>query len=70
MSETLQNDQDERVDNMLAKNLQACDFALFRRNLGSLALLDQLNVKHAPADFFSIVKNLLYDLRTICQQEL
>jgi hypothetical protein len=29
-----------------------------------------LNVKHAPADFFSIVKNLLYDLRTICQQEL
>ncbi|KAI8885357.1 hypothetical protein K501DRAFT_180104, partial [Backusella circina FSU 941] len=70
VSETLQNDQDERVDTMLAKNLQARDFALFRRNLGSLALLDQLNVKHTPVDFFSIVKNLLYDLRTICQQEL
>lgn len=70
VSETLQNDQDDRVDKMLAENLQARDFNLFTRNLESLALLDRLNVKYTPIDFFSITKSLLKDLKAICNQEL
>lgn len=69
VSETLQNDQDDRVDKMLAANLQARDFNLFTRNLESLALLDRLNVKYTPVDFFSITKSLLKDLKAICNQE-
>jgi hypothetical protein len=70
VSDTLQNDQDDRVDKMLAENLQSQNFDLFTRNLKSLALLDQLNVKYTPVDFFSITKNLLNDLKTICRQEM
>ncbi|KAI9477999.1 MAG: mediator of RNA polymerase II transcription subunit 1-domain-containing protein [Benjaminiella poitrasii] len=70
VSETLQNDKDERVDAMLTENLQNHQFELFKRNLGSLALLDQLNVKYNPTDFFLITKNLFNDLTTICQQEV
>ncbi|KAI8994632.1 mediator of RNA polymerase II transcription subunit 1-domain-containing protein [Pilobolus umbonatus] len=70
VSETLENDQDDRVDLMLAKNLQTRNFDLFKRNLGSLALMDQLNVKYAPTDFFQITKNLLDDLRSICELEM
>lgn len=69
-SETLKDEQDDRVDKMLAENLQSRNFDLFTRNLKSLALLDQLNVKYSPANFFSILKNLLNDLRTICRQEM
>jgi hypothetical protein len=70
VSDTLQNDQDDRVDKMLAENLQSRNFDLFTRNLKSLALLDQLNVKYTPVDFFSITKTLLNDLKTICKQEM
>lgn len=70
VSDTLQNDQDDRVDLMLTENLQNRQFELFKRNLGSLALLDKLNVKYTPVDFFSIVKHLLTDLRTICDEEM
>ncbi|CAO3631407.1 unnamed protein product [Mucor fragilis] len=70
VSDTLQNDQDDRVDLMLTENLQNRQFELFKRNLGSLALLDKLNVKYTPVDFFSIVKHLLTDLRTICDEEI
>jgi hypothetical protein len=70
VSDTLQNDQDDRVDLMLTENLQNRQFELFKRNLGSLALLDQLNVKYNPVDFFSIIKNLLNDLKTICNKEM
>lgn len=69
-SETLKDEQDDRVDKMLAENLQSRNFDLFTRNLKSLALLDQLNVKYSPVNFFSILKNLLNDLRTICRQEM
>lgn len=70
VSDTMQNDQDDRVDLMLTENLQNRQFELFKRNLGSLALLDKLNVKYNPVDFFSIVKHLLADLRTICNEEM
>ncbi|KAG1077826.1 hypothetical protein G6F42_024594 [Rhizopus arrhizus] len=70
VSDTMQNDQDDRVDLMLTENLQNRQFELFKRNLGSLALLDKLNVKYNPVDFFSIVKHLLTDLRTICNEEI
>lgn len=70
VSDALQNDQDDRVDKMLAENLQSHNFDLFTRNLKSLALLDQLNVKYTPVDFFSITKCLLKDLRNICEQEM
>ncbi|KAI8641571.1 mediator of RNA polymerase II transcription subunit 1-domain-containing protein, partial [Parasitella parasitica] len=70
VSDTLQNDQDDRVDLMLTENLQTRQFELFKRNLGSLASLDQLNVKYSPVDFFSIIKNLLSDLRTIYDEEI
>lgn len=70
VSDTLQNDQDDRVDTMLAENLQSRNFDLFTRNLQSLALLDQLNVKYTPVDFFSITKTLLNDLKIICQKEV
>ncbi|GAA5794946.1 hypothetical protein HPULCUR_000296 [Helicostylum pulchrum] len=69
VSETLQNGQDDRVDNMLAENLQSRNFDLFTRNLKSLALLDQLNVKYESVNFFSITKELLNDLKDICRQE-
>ena len=70
VSDTLQNDQDDRVDLMLTENLQNRQFELFKRNLGSLALLDQLNVKYNPVDFFSVINNLLNDLKTICNEEM
>ncbi|KAI9365745.1 hypothetical protein BD770DRAFT_312536 [Pilaira anomala] len=70
VSDTLQNDQDDRVDKMLAENLQSRNFDLFTRNLKSLALLDQLNVKYESVDFFSITKGLLTDLKDICRQEI
>lgn len=70
VSDTLQNDQDDRVDKMLAENLQSRNFDLFTRNLQSLALLDQLNVKYSFVDFFHITKSLLNDLKTICQREM
>ncbi|KAI7899121.1 uncharacterized protein BX663DRAFT_488644 [Cokeromyces recurvatus] len=70
VSEGLQNDKDDRVDAMLAENLQKRQFELFKRNLGSLALLDQLNVKYNPTDFFLITKNLFNDFVTIYQQEI
>ncbi|GAN00585.1 hypothetical protein MAM1_0001c00007 [Mucor ambiguus] len=70
VSDTMQNDQDDRVDLMLTENLQNRQFELFKRNLGSLALLDKLNVKYNPVDFFSIVKHFLTDLRTICTEEI
>ncbi|KAL0093672.1 hypothetical protein F4703DRAFT_1830656 [Phycomyces blakesleeanus] len=70
VSEALQNDQDERVDNMLAENLQLKSLSLFKRNLGTLALLDRLNVKYAPTDFFLITKWLLADLKAIYSQEV
>ncbi|KAG1471318.1 hypothetical protein G6F56_002198 [Rhizopus delemar] len=69
VSETMQNDQDDRVDNILTENLQSRNFDLFKRNLWSLALLDQLNIKYKPLDFFSITKNLLQDLKEICLNE-
>jgi hypothetical protein len=55
---------------MLAEHLRNHQVDLFKRNLGSLALLDRLNVKHDPIDFFLIIKNLLSDLQTICKQEM
>lgn len=55
---------------MLADNLQHEEFDLFKRNLSSLALLDQLNVKYNPIDFFSVTKHLLSDLQSICRQEM
>lgn len=70
VSDTLQNDQDDRVDKMLAENLQSRNFDLFTRNLKSLALLDQLNIKYPFVNFFSITKSLLHDLKTICQREM
>ncbi|KAG2207159.1 hypothetical protein INT47_012212 [Mucor saturninus] len=70
VSDTLQNDQDDRVDKMLAENLQSRNFDLFTRNLKSLALLDQLNIKYPFVNFFSITKSLLHDLKTICQREI
>lgn len=55
---------------MLAENLQSRNFDLFTRNLKSLALLDQLNVKYESVDFFSVTKGLLKDLKEICRQEM
>ncbi|CAO3668612.1 unnamed protein product [Rhizopus stolonifer] len=60
---------DDRVDNILTENLQSRNFDLFKRNLWSLALLDQLNIKYKPLDFFSITKNLLQDLKETCLNE-
>ncbi|CEG66098.1 hypothetical protein RMATCC62417_02741 [Rhizopus microsporus] len=70
VSESMQAEEGDRVDRILKENLQSCNFELFKRNLQSLALLDQLNVKHKPMDFFSIINNLLKDLKTICSNEL
>ncbi|CEJ01252.1 hypothetical protein RMCBS344292_15286 [Rhizopus microsporus] len=70
VSESMQAEEGDRVDRILKENLQSCNFELFERNLQSLALLDQLNVKHKPMDFFSIINNLLKDLKTICSNEL
>ncbi|KAI8062836.1 uncharacterized protein B0P05DRAFT_574427 [Gilbertella persicaria] len=70
VSETLQNDQDDRVDTMFAESLQSRQYDLFKRNLASLALLDQLNVKYSSVDFFLIMKNLFHDLKTIYSQEI
>ncbi|KAI9012077.1 hypothetical protein CLU79DRAFT_771211 [Phycomyces nitens] len=70
VSEALQNDQDERVDRMLAQNLRLKSLDLFKHNLGTLALLDRLNVKYAPTDFFLIIKWLLGDLKSIYSQEV
>ncbi|KAI9320735.1 mediator of RNA polymerase II transcription subunit 1-domain-containing protein [Dichotomocladium elegans] len=70
VSEELQEDQDDRVDQLLARNLHAQDYDLFKRNLEALALLDQLNVKHTPTDFFLITRGLLADLKSIFNQEL
>lgn len=67
--EHLQNDHDENLDLLLAKDLQAHNFDGFKVNLGTLALLDRLNVEHTPTDFFTIVRNLYSDLRTTCNQE-
>ncbi|KAF7731884.1 hypothetical protein EC973_007715 [Apophysomyces ossiformis] len=69
VSDALQHDHDERIDRMLAQNLQSRDFELFQRNLGTLALLDRLNVKYAPVDFFLIVKGLLADMKLVFNQE-
>ncbi|KAG1057383.1 hypothetical protein G6F43_000788 [Rhizopus delemar] len=66
VSESMQSDQDDRVDKILTENLQLRKFDLFKRNLWSLALLDQLNIKYKPLDFFSITKNLLQDLKAVC----
>ncbi|KAI8372354.1 mediator of RNA polymerase II transcription subunit 1-domain-containing protein [Choanephora cucurbitarum] len=70
VSETLQNDQDDRVDAMFAESLQNRQFDLFRRNLACLARLDQLNVKYSSVDFFSILKHLYYDFKQVYQDEL
>lgn len=67
--EHLQNDHDENLDLLLAKDLQAHNFDGFKTNLGTLALLDRLNVDYKPTDFFTIVRNLYTDLRTTCNQE-
>ncbi|KAL4210481.1 mediator of RNA polymerase II transcription subunit 1-domain-containing protein [Rhizopus microsporus] len=44
VSESMQAEEGDRVDRILKENLQSCNFELFKRNLQSLALLDQLNV--------------------------
>lgn len=67
--ENLQNDYDEKLDKLLARNLEQCDYEQFRRNLGMLALLDKLNVEHTPTDFFSIVRGLYKDMKTTCGHE-
>ncbi|KAI8081280.1 uncharacterized protein BX664DRAFT_366728 [Halteromyces radiatus] len=67
--EHLQNDHDENLDLLLARNLQTKDLEGFKRNLGTLALLDRLNVEYAPTDFFTIVRNLFKDLQTNCGHE-
>ncbi|KAI7885606.1 hypothetical protein K492DRAFT_141418 [Lichtheimia hyalospora FSU 10163] len=70
VSEVLQSDQDDRVDQMLAENLQSQDYDRFKRNLGALALLDQLNVKYAPTDFFLIMRAMMADMKSIFDQEM
>ncbi|KAI8146298.1 mediator of RNA polymerase II transcription subunit 1-domain-containing protein [Fennellomyces sp. T-0311] len=70
VSEVLQNDQDDRVDQLLERNLRTQNFDIFARNVGALALLDQLNVKYAPIDFFLIVRGLIADLQSIYNQEM
>ncbi|CAO3608624.1 unnamed protein product [Cunninghamella echinulata] len=67
--ENLQNDADEKLDKLLARNLEQCDYEQFRRNLGMLALLDKLNVEHSSTDFFSIVRGLYKDMQTTCDHE-
>ncbi|KAI8337588.1 hypothetical protein BC941DRAFT_352892 [Chlamydoabsidia padenii] len=67
--EHLQNDHDENLDLLLAKDLQQHNIEGFKSNLGTLALLDRLNVDYIPIDFFTIVRNLYTDMRTICNQE-
>ncbi|ORZ18908.1 hypothetical protein BCR42DRAFT_478055 [Absidia repens] len=69
VSESLQRDHDENLDILLAEDLQTHNFDTFRRNLGTLALLDQLNVEYTPTDFFTLVRNLYKDLRATCNQE-
>ncbi|KAG2219623.1 hypothetical protein INT45_011348 [Circinella minor] len=70
VSEVLQNDQDDRVDQLLARNLQSENFETFTRNIGALALLDRMNVKYAPVDFFLIIRGLMTDLQSIYNQEM
>lgn len=55
---------------MLAENLQSQDYDRFKRNLGALALLDQLNVKYAPTDFFLIMRAMMADMKSIFDQEM
>ncbi|KAI8377586.1 uncharacterized protein BYT42DRAFT_497464 [Radiomyces spectabilis] len=69
VSEILQNDHDDRLDRMLAEILRTEDYDLFRRNLGTLALLDRLNVKYTPTNFFLLTRGLVADMRSICSQE-
>ncbi|KAG0175982.1 hypothetical protein DFQ29_006719 [Apophysomyces sp. BC1021] len=69
VSDAQQHDHDERIDRMLAENLQSRDYELFQRNLGTLALLDHLNVKYTPVDFFLIIKGLLADMKLVYNQE-
>ncbi|ORY97956.1 mediator of RNA polymerase II transcription subunit 1-domain-containing protein [Syncephalastrum racemosum] len=70
VSEVLQSDHDDRVDRLLAKNLQAHGIDRFERNLHALALPDKLNVKHPSTDFFLVIRGLLTDFETIFDQEL
>ncbi|KAI9256577.1 mediator of RNA polymerase II transcription subunit 1-domain-containing protein [Phascolomyces articulosus] len=70
VSEVLQSDQDDKVDRLLARNLQSENFDIFTRNIGALALLDRLNVKYAPVDFFLIIRGLIADLKSIYDQEM
>lgn len=69
VSESLQKDHDENLDLLLAEDLQTHNFDAFKRDLGTLALLDELNVEYTPTDFFTIVRNLYKDMRTNCSQE-
>ncbi|KAI9492303.1 mediator of RNA polymerase II transcription subunit 1-domain-containing protein [Zychaea mexicana] len=68
--DNLQSDQNDRVDQLLAKNMQSQTFDVFSRNVGALALLDQMNVKYAPTDFFLILRGLIADLQMIYSQEM
>ncbi|ORX58903.1 hypothetical protein DM01DRAFT_1333519 [Hesseltinella vesiculosa] len=67
--EHLQNDQDEKLDSLLTSHLQENHTSRFKQNLEMLALLDRLNVAHAPMDFFVTVRHLFQDLKTITEQE-
>lgn len=58
------------MDQLLAQSLRSHNLDLFKRNLGALALLDRLNVKHTPTDFFLVVKALLNDAKLIYNQEM
>ncbi|OZJ02982.1 hypothetical protein BZG36_03144 [Bifiguratus adelaidae] len=63
-------DQDPRIDKLLTENLKHQDYEALGKNLKALAIIDRFNKTYSPVDFFTLLRLLSNDFKTICSHEL